>query len=358
MTAAVVTLVVLPADAHGSTQRPASRTYTCRFENPDNPMCAQAWSANSQALYDWMEVNIGDAAGRHQELIPDGQLCGAGRDKYAAFNRPGDWPVTNLTADGSGLFELVYQNTAPHSTEYYRVYITGAGFDARTDTLGWGDLELVYDSGQLPRATENRFQVALPNRDVPAIVYVVWQRSDSPEAFYACSDVTVSGGSGAPAPPPDTTPGTTAPPATTPTTAPADPGTPTTVAPPTTAPADPAAPTTTAPAAPSTTAPVDPGMTVPDEGMVSVVAGMDATRTVTAKWDSGQCFVVTVTNTNDSAFGWEVHLDPGGRVDALWNATSATMGQGEEAHLRLTGEEWNGRIGAGQSTNFGMCVGY
>ncbi len=220
-----------PADAHGSTQEPASRAYVCRFNQPDNPMCAAAWSANSQALYDWMEVNIGDAAGRHRQLIPDGQLCSAGRAKYGALDRPGAWPVTALRADGSGLVDLVYENTAPHSTEYYRVYITGSGFDARTDALAWGDLQLVYDSGPLERSARQVMRAPIPERTVPAILYIVWQRSDSPEAFYACSDVTVSNGS----------PGTTAPP--------------TTTLPPTTL------PTTTVTTAPSTTRATTPATT-------------------------------------------------------------------------------------------------
>ena len=104
------------AEAHGSTSVPASRTYSCRFEQPDNAMCAAAWSADSQALYDWMEVNIGDADGRHQQLIPDGKLCSAGRDKYAAFDRPGDWPLTHLQPNSAGQYDVVYTSTAPHAT--------------------------------------------------------------------------------------------------------------------------------------------------------------------------------------------------------------------------------------------------
>ncbi len=241
-----------PATAHGSTERPASRVYACRFEQPDNPMCAQAWSANAQALYDWMEVNIGDAAGRHQDLIPDGQLCSAGRAKYAAFDRPGPWPVTELRTDGSGLVDLVYQNTAPHATEYYRVYLTRAGFDAGADPLAWGDLELVHDSGRLDRSPSQRLRVALPAREVPAILYVVWQRSDSPEAFYACSDVTIDAGSGGPS---TTAPTTTAP--STSTTARS------TTTPPTTVGSTTTLPTTTAPttAPPTTGAPTSPAPT-------------------------------------------------------------------------------------------------
>ncbi len=189
--AAVGASVAGPAAAHGSTQRPPSRYYSCRFENPANPMCAAAWSANAQALYDWMEVNVGDADGHHQELIPDGRLCSANRSKYAAFDAPGNWPVANLQPNGSGLVDIVYTSTAPHATAYYRFYLTRDGFDARSDSLSWGDLELMYDSGPLAASPEPRFQVPLPTRSTPAILYVIWQRNDSSEAFYACSDVTV-----------------------------------------------------------------------------------------------------------------------------------------------------------------------
>ncbi len=201
-----------PVAAHGSTQSPASRVYACRFDQPNNQMCAEAWAHNAQALYDWMEVNIGDADGRHRDLIPDGQLCSAGRQKYAAFDRPGAWPVTPLATDQSGIVDLVYENTAPHATAYYRVYITRVGFDARTETVGWGDLELVHDSGPLDRSARQTLWTPLPDRLAPALLYVVWQRSDSPEAFYACSDVTVNAG-GANLPP-SSTPSTTAAPVT------------------------------------------------------------------------------------------------------------------------------------------------
>jgi predicted carbohydrate-binding protein with CBM5 and CBM33 domain len=104
------------AHAHGSLEFPPSRTYACRFLEPDNPMCRQAWDANPQALYDWMEVNIGNAAGRHQELIPDGTLCGAGRSKYAAFDATGtSWPTTELEPDTDGLYTLTWTSWAPRS---------------------------------------------------------------------------------------------------------------------------------------------------------------------------------------------------------------------------------------------------
>lgn len=323
------------AQAHGSTQMPASRIYTCRFERPDDSMCAQAWSANSQSLYDWMEVNIGDANGRHQELIPDGELCSAGRDKYAAFDRPGDWPLTHLQPGSSGLYDVVYTSTAPHATAYFRLLLTRPGFDARTDTLRWSDLEQIYASGPLPAAPTNRFAVVLPARREPGILYTIWQRSDSPEAFYACSDVTIGEG-GAPVPPaPPTTPAPT-----TPTTAPEH--------------EHPSPPPTSPPPAPAPAPGDDPSS---GEEPFSPVAGVVATATTTASWDRGRCVEIRVDNTSAAALSWEVHYAPGGRIATLWNASGEEQHHdGHDGHTAFIGDDWNARLSAGQSTTFGMCV--
>lgn len=339
------------AQAHGSTQMPASRVYACRFEQPDGSMCAQAWDADAQALYDWMEVNIGDVDGRHQERIPDGELCSAGRDKYAAFDRPGDWPLTNLQPGSSGRYDVVYTSTAPHATAYFRLMVTRPGFDARRDVLRWADLEQVYDSGPLPASPTNRFSVALPARAEPAILYTIWQRSDSPEAFYACSDVTVGGGGAPlPTPPPTSPPTTTGPPPTSP------PGTPTPT--PTTPPSQP--PTSVAPTVPPpSTVPPPPATDDPPDGdePFSPVAGIVATATTTASWDQGRCVEVRVANTSASALSWEVHFRPGGEIATLWNATGDEQHHdGHEGHVAFIGEDWNDRLAAGQSTTFGMCV--
>jgi chitin-binding protein len=313
------------AQAHGSTQMPPSRIYSCRFEQPDNPMCAAAWDANEQALYDWMEVNIGDANGRHQQLIPDGELCSAGRDKYAALDQPGDWPLTALQPNSAGLYDVVFTNTAPHATAYYRILLTRPGFDARNDPLRWADLEQVYDSGAMPAASLNRFSLALPERQEPAVLYVIWQRSDSPEAFYACSDVTIGAGG---APPPPSTPSTT-----------------------TTMPQHPDHPTSTSPSTPTTT-PSSP----PDEsgdGPSSPVADLVTTETTTAAWDGGRCVELRVENQGSKATSWEVYYAPGGEIAALWNARDEGS---HHEHLAFVGEDWNERLDPGEWTTFGMCV--
>src|SRR5919109_5014603 len=95
------TAVLLPrvVQGHGAMQTPMSRAYSCFLENPETPdtlACRDAIAmGGTQPLYDWNEVNIRDAGGNHRAIIPDGKLCSAGRDKYAAFDQPRtDWVTT------------------------------------------------------------------------------------------------------------------------------------------------------------------------------------------------------------------------------------------------------------------------
>src|SRR5262245_14225859 len=93
-----------PASAHGSMSDPPSRAYVCRFlsgsvENPNNAACAAALaSGGSQAFYDWHEVSLLTVGGRHRQVIPDGRLCGAGRDKYRGLDlQRSDWPAKRIS---------------------------------------------------------------------------------------------------------------------------------------------------------------------------------------------------------------------------------------------------------------------
>lgn len=189
-----VAAIAPPASAHGSLQDPVSRTYACYLENPESPDSAACRAAialgGTQPLYDWNEVHILDAAGRHRQLIPDGKLCSAGLAKYAGFDLARtDWPATRLPAGGS--YPFSYRATAPHRGSF-EFYLTRNGYDP-TRPLRWSDLDStpflrVTDpplsggayamTGQLPGGRTGRH-----------LIYTIWQRSDSPEAFYTCSDV-------------------------------------------------------------------------------------------------------------------------------------------------------------------------
>jgi predicted carbohydrate-binding protein with CBM5 and CBM33 domain len=212
------------ADAHGSMQSPVSRAYACYQEGPEaprTPACQAAVAAGgSQPLYDWNEVNLPDAAGRHRQVIPDGKLCSAGRDKYRGLDLArADWPATTLTAGAPHSF--AYKATAPHKGGF-ELYVTRDGWDP-TQPLRWSDL----DATPFLRATDPPLSGGAYVMDsrLPAgksgrhLIYGIWQRSDSPEAFYTCSDVVFGGGGGAPTTPaPTTTTTTTRPPVPAPTT--------------------------------------------------------------------------------------------------------------------------------------------
>ncbi|MER5196753.1 lytic polysaccharide monooxygenase auxiliary activity family 9 protein [Streptomyces sp. NPDC002755] len=193
-------LAAAPAAAHGSMGDPVSRVAQCYAEGPESPKsdaCRAAVAAGgTQALYDWNGIRIGDAGGRHQELIPDGKLCSANNEEFKGLDLArADWPATSV---GSGSYTFKYRVTAPHKGTF-KVYLTKAGY-AAAGPLAWSDLDLEH-----PVATATdpvaaggfyTFSGTLPERSGKQLLYAIWQRSDSPEAFYSCSDVTF-GGTGA-----------------------------------------------------------------------------------------------------------------------------------------------------------------
>ncbi|MFJ1648498.1 lytic polysaccharide monooxygenase [Streptomyces sp. NPDC088258] len=196
---ALAGLAATPAAAHGSMTDPVSRVAACFAEGPESPRseaCKAAVAASgAQAFYDWNEVNIADAAGNHRQIIPDGELCSAGRDKYKGLDLArGDWPSSAMTA-GNRTFR--YKATAPHKGSF-ELYVTKDGYDP-AKPLKWSDLEekpflTVTD----PKLEDGAyvFDGVVPNRTGRHLIYSVWQRSDSPEAFYTCSDVVFGADNG------------------------------------------------------------------------------------------------------------------------------------------------------------------
>jgi chitin-binding protein len=199
--------------AHGSLAYPVSRVYACYLEGPERPQslaCQEAVAqGGTQPLYDWNEVNLPDVAGEHQARIPDGQLCSAGREKYAAFDQPRtDWTRTSLPPAASHTFQ--YAASAPHNHGHFEVYVTRTGYDP-ADPLTWADLEQIAMHHEPPLVNGYYVldEIALPpDRQGHHLIYTIWQRHDSPEAFYTCSDVWL--GSQPPPTPTPTPPGQTA----------------------------------------------------------------------------------------------------------------------------------------------------
>ncbi|KAH6557423.1 hypothetical protein KP509_24G052800 [Ceratopteris richardii] len=182
------------ARGHGAMGDTIARVYACYLENPENPRSEACKAAvalsGAQAFYDWNEVNIADAAGRHRELIPDGQLCSAGREKYKGLDLPrADWTATALTSSAEYLF--LYRVTAPH-VGFFEFYVTRDSYDP-TEPLKWSDLEdtpfLNVTNPAIDSANYRIPGVTPAGKSGRHLIYVIWQRSDSPEAFYSCCDV-------------------------------------------------------------------------------------------------------------------------------------------------------------------------
>ncbi|MFF4273806.1 lytic polysaccharide monooxygenase [Streptomyces sp. NPDC001536] len=195
---ALTALGAAPASAHGTMGDPVSRVAQCYAEGPESPRSAACKAAvaagGTQALYDWNGVRIGDANGQHQSLIPDGRLCSANSDEFKGLDLArADWPTTSVS---SGSYTFKYRVTAPHKGTF-KVYITKEGYDP-TQPLAWDDLDLANPVATAtdPTATGGHytFSGTLPKRSGAQLLYGIWQRSDSPEAFYSCSDVTFAGG--------------------------------------------------------------------------------------------------------------------------------------------------------------------
>jgi chitin-binding protein len=211
------------AFAHGAMTYPATRTYACYVDGkaggqggdlqPTNPACVAAVAEGGKnPLWNWFGNLISNAAGRHREIIPDGKLCGP-TPLFDAYNMVhADWPTTPLQAGST--ITLRYNAWAPHPGTWYQ-YVTRDGWDP-SQPLKWSDLEPAPFNtvtnppinGSGPEGPEYTWSAQLPaGKSGRHIIYSIWQRSDSPEAFYNCSDVVFDGGSQQPDSEAPTTPG-------------------------------------------------------------------------------------------------------------------------------------------------------
>ncbi|MCS7477461.1 lytic polysaccharide monooxygenase [Umezawaea endophytica] len=390
---AAVTTVLVPSGvalAHGSMTYPASRTYACYEDgragggggdlNPTNPACAAAVAAGGkQPLWDWFGNLISQAGGKHREIIGDGKLCGP-TTKYDAYNLGRtDWPTTTLQAGAS--ITLKYNAWAPHPGTWEQ-YVTKDGYNP-AQPLRWSDLESApFNTVVNPPLGNGEYSwnATLPNKSGRHVIYSIWQRSDSPEAFYSCSDVVFNGGGGNPG---DTT-------------APSTPGTPTASATSNSvalswgASTDnvgvsgyqvyrEAGATDVLVASPSSTSATVTGLsggtayafyvvakdaagnTSPPSSAVSVTTlpgstpggACAVTYTTPSVWSGGFTANVVVKNTGTSAVSpWSLVWDvPSGQtVSSAWSAEVVVSG----GKATAKGVSWNGSIPAGGSVNFGF----
>jgi len=187
---------------HGSMETPVSRIYNCFLENPENPKSdackAAVQEGGTQGLYDWNGVNQANANDMHRSIIPDGKLCSGGKELFKGMDLArNDWPATMIAPDENGRFEFIFLATAPHSTDYFRFYVTKDDYDP-LGPLKWSDLEdtpfCTIDEVTLENG---RYKMDCPlplDKSGKHVIYNIWQRDDSTEAFYTCIDVEFTGG--------------------------------------------------------------------------------------------------------------------------------------------------------------------
>ncbi|WP_461033257.1 lytic polysaccharide monooxygenase [Streptomyces mayteni] len=187
------------ATAHGSVADPLSRIYGCYlrwgsdWQNPDmereDPMCWQAWRADTGAMWLWNALYREGTGGDFQAFIPDNQLCGAGltdNGRYAPMDTPGPWRTTRV----GSTFTVDVFDEARHGADYLQVYVTRQGYDAETDALDWADLELVTETGRYASASHYVTQATATGRSGHHVVYTIWKASHGDQIYFMCSDVT------------------------------------------------------------------------------------------------------------------------------------------------------------------------
>jgi predicted carbohydrate-binding protein with CBM5 and CBM33 domain len=182
--AAVLVLPVFVGDAayaHGWVTGPASRQ--------DN--CAKGVVQDCGEIQ-WEPQSVEGPGGFPAEGPADGALCSGGNSRFSQLDDPrgGSWPTTSVT---SGSQSFTWHNTAMHATEDWRYYITNQGYDP-SQPLTRGALDLdpflqVPGNNQQPPADVTHTG-DLPDQSGHHVILAVWEIGDTPNAFYACIDVS------------------------------------------------------------------------------------------------------------------------------------------------------------------------
>jgi predicted carbohydrate-binding protein with CBM5 and CBM33 domain len=186
------------AQAHGTIINPMSRAYQCwktwgnQHMNPvmqtQDPMCWQAFQANPDTMWNWMSALRDGLGGAFQARTPDGQLCSNGLARNNSLNRTGAWKTTALTRN----FTVQLYDQASHGADYFRVYVSKNGYNPTTQSLGWGNLDFITQTGRYAPAQNISFNVSTSGYTGHHILFVIWQASHLDQAYMWCSDVVFS----------------------------------------------------------------------------------------------------------------------------------------------------------------------
>ncbi len=208
---AVPAAVPKPAVAHGNIIDAPSRNFGCwqrwasHFQDPamqtEDPMCWQAWQANTNTMWNWMSLYQNGMAGNFQAAVPDGTLCSMNHAQGGlgdSLDAVGNWHTTDINR----AFTLTLHDQAGHGADFVRVYVTKEGFDPTTQPMGWGNLDLVTTVGNTPVAQWQPTTTPTAGYDLKisatashsgrAVVFTIWQASHMDQAYFFCSDVNIT----------------------------------------------------------------------------------------------------------------------------------------------------------------------
>lgn len=220
--------------AHGALGFPPARQWICsRGPSPnmgvpwngiggpaicDQNLYAPKGENINTVIENWSSVSHGDANWRmsqpgyasdpllgHKNVIGTAsstKICGAGSTDFSALTET-VWQNPELFEEhqfiNPGQLEVVYKASAPHNTQndgYFDVYITKPSWN-KNNPVTWADIEAKpfcsYTPNSFDRSNTETWKCDIPDRPGQHVLFTVWQRHDSPEAFYSCSDVIISG---------------------------------------------------------------------------------------------------------------------------------------------------------------------
>jgi chitin-binding protein len=136
-------------------------------------------------MWNWMSALRDGLGGQFQARTPDGQLCSNGLARNNSLNQPGAWRTSNLARN----FTVQLYDQASHGADYFKVYVSKQGFNPATQSLGWGNLDFITQTGRYAPAQNISFNVSTSGYTGQHILFVIWQASHQDQAYMWCSDV-------------------------------------------------------------------------------------------------------------------------------------------------------------------------
>jgi chitin-binding protein len=189
--------------AHGATTKPESRTVACGLggDGAGSAACRAALTANGLPFGNFDNLRVPGVNGEDKRYIAAGTLCSGGLPEFKGLDLARtDWPASKLSAGAT--VNVQYRTTIQHQG-VFKVYLTKQGYDP-AQPLGWDDLSTnpIFTATDPPvRDGAYRFSGKLPaDRSGRHVLYTVWQTTSTPDTYYSCSDLIVSGGKAAAAP--------------------------------------------------------------------------------------------------------------------------------------------------------------